>query len=1232
MLMRAAIHTRADAASYHYHGSADWVSTGVVRRAARRVGVIAGLVAGVLAVAVTPVFASAHLFSASFAGPGSGDGQLALASNTGLAVNDTTHDVYVADTGNARVEQFSSTGVFIRAWGWGVADGTTNALQTCTTGCHAGISGSGAGQLTSPTFIAVDNSAGASAGDVYVGDTGDNLVTKFDASGALISSWGSGGQLDGSTATDGPFGSLAGLAVDVAGTLDVFGGGGTMFEFAQDSTFSTDFGTPRGTAPNGLAVDNTGSFYKVPGDPVVEKFDAFGADIGELDPTDNATGLAVDTSTNDLYVEQGGSSISHFAPPPDCDPSVAPDCAPVDSFGSGHLNGAAGLAVDSSNGRVYAADSGDQTIVVFAPPLPGAPIIDGTSVTGVTPTSADLRAVVNPDLLASTYHFQYGTSTAYGQSTPESSLPGADYADHDAGAHIQGLAANTTYHYRVVASNSAATSGVAGPDQTFTTQAPRTAFALPDNRGYELVTPAVKGAGALFAPGDTLYSFGAGYRASVSGDKLAYISINPFPGSPAGGAENYVASRGANGWSSQDVDPRLAPAHGNLSTPKVSAYTSDLSKAVFPIGDEKVIFQGKDDPPLVPGEPANNANLFLRDNTNASYQLLNVTPPGVTPASTFYEGSSPDLSHVVFDSVAQLTPDALSGIPNLYQWVGGTISLVGQIPVYPAVRCGSGGPACVPATSGAALVADPFLENILNAVSPDGSKIFFHDNVTNYLYMRENGSSTVQVNASEKTNGTGPGGTDPNGPEPAYDYPPSTDGSKVFFTSCEQLTNDSTAVASGQCPGGASGQGGDLYRYDTAGGGLTDLTVDHHGDPLGADVRGFLGSSADGSYVYFVANGVLANGASLGDCTLDDSFIFGQCNLYLSHGGTRTFIARLDGSDLSDWSARHSRAFTARVTSDGSRLAFESRVSLTGYDNKVATGGTCAQSIYAAATPSASCQEVFLYDARSGELRCASCNPSGARPLGPANLTTAGEHANLGGTKFDYSQRNLSDDGRLFFDSADGLVSGDVNGKADVYEYTDGRPYLISSGVEGHDSTFIDASPSGNDVFFETAAQLVGQDVDQRSDIYDARVGGGFPFSASDSGSCVGDACRTAPGGAGSAPLVGSVAFTGPGNPVVSVPVGRSAVRVLSRGARGARFGLRVRVSGAGRVTVHGNQVKTVSRPVEAAGTYVVRVVLSANGQRALRRRHRLRLGLRVGFAPVAGKSSSAVVSLTVKA
>jgi Tol biopolymer transport system component len=280
---------------------------------------------------------------------------------------------------------------------------------------------------------------------------------------------------------------------------------------------------------------------------------------------------------------------------------------------------------------------------------------------------------------------------------------------------------------------------------------------------------------------------------------------------------------------------------------------------------------------------------------------------------------------------------------------------------------------------------------------------------------------------------------------------------------------------------------------------LSDLTVDHN-DPGGAQFQGVLGASSDGSYVYFVADGVLAAGASPGTCATGA----GECNLYVSHSGVKKFIARLSTSDRTEWKA----GFTPRVSADGTHLAFSSVRGLTGFD----TDGF---------------NEVYLYDATSSQLVCASCNTTNARPIGDASLP---------GYETPYRPRSLSSDGsRLFFTSLDAVTPGDVNGKQDVYEYEDGQPHLVSTGTSNADSGFVDASESGDDVFIQTSEQLVGQDIDPKADIYDARVGGGFPFTPG-ALPCAGDACKPPPAGAATDQATGSVSFSGPGDSAVGAP------------------------------------------------------------------------------------------------
>jgi uncharacterized protein YraI len=103
----------------------------------------------------------------------------------------------------------------------------------------------------------------------------------------------------------------------------------------------------------------------------------------------------------------------------------------------------------------------DQTFTTSAS---GAPGVQTLAATAVTTTSAQLNGSVDPSGYPSTVFFEYGLSAAYGSSTPPGSIG-------TSAQHIQftqnGLAPNTTYHYRIVAQNSKGT--IQGLDSTFAT-------------------------------------------------------------------------------------------------------------------------------------------------------------------------------------------------------------------------------------------------------------------------------------------------------------------------------------------------------------------------------------------------------------------------------------------------------------------------------------------------------------------------------------------------------------------------------------------------------------------------------------------------------------------------------------------------------------------------------------------------------------------------------------------
>jgi hypothetical protein len=320
----------------------------------------------------------------------------------------------------------------------------------------------------------------------------------------------------------------------------------------------------------------------------------------------------------------------------------------------------------------------------------------------------------------------------------------------------------------------------------------------------------------------------------------------------------------------------------------------------------------------------------------------------------------------------------------------------------------------------------------------------------------------------------------------------STDGVRVYFTQAgdlylregnlsKQVDEDAGGGGAFQIAAADGGiaffiRAGHLYRYEAATEATTDLTP-------GGEVEGVLGAAEDGSSVYYLTS----------------------AGLFRWHLGSSEKIAA--AAAPSDYPPATG---TARVSADGAQLAFLSRAPLTGYDNSNQASGE----------PDS---EVFLYDATAnggaGALTCASCNPSGKRPLGPATIpgAIAGEGTDAVPA---YKPRVLSVGGRrLFFDSRDALVLRDTNKDRDVYQWeaqgqgscqrVEGCVELISSGRSGEGASFADASADGSDVFFLTDGSLVGSDPGS-VDLYDAREGGGFPEPAKPI-PCDGDDCQSLP-------------------------------------------------------------------------------------------------------------------------
>lgn len=1160
----------------------------------KRALVVLATLAAILAVSVGASAAEpAPERLVDFCQSGAGAGQ--CNNPRGIAADPFSGDVYVSSLGNDRINEFTSWGEFVKAWGWEVnATEPEPKLQTCTvaTGCRAASTGPGVGQLTNPNGIAVD-----SGGDVYVYDRNNFRVQKFSPNGDFLLMFGgevnktkveereaqeaalepitvteaeenlcpfdSGDECKGGVAGtgNGELGAAAGRANIAVGPADTIylGDEDRIQEFNTEGVFEGELGLPGEGFITNLAVDGSDNLYFVsqarenaagapPGGErkatPVSKITSAGTEIcrftvapvsggGSNGP--KAVGLATDVEGN-IYatVEQGGSGGQAFevqkfdsdceGPLTSWDPGGAPGPIATSPLASG----------SSVPGDVFVGLLPGANIVRAYGPLPQfevppsvAPEIGSEQAVAVGARTAGLEAEVNPHFFSPTnYSVQYGTAscTSGGCTSQQPASPGlvlnGERAVFYRTARVQlsGLAPTTTYHYRFIATNEAGLGPGVGEERTFTTRPE--GGALPDGRAYELATPGGGsaefgtpiGCGGCTASG---FSFGlqwAPIQSASDGSSLTYHSLTSVgEGEGAPGVSQYISRRGSGGWDPQNITPATRESKTSGAKDPFQWLSTDL-------GEAAVVAQGSA-PTLPAGTVEGYYNLYRRDASGALSLLSPPVPPTLAPGilkEAFcigYAGSSADGSRVFFTSngALALVPGAQPPVAevatvntqqSLYEWSAeaGGLRLVSVLP---------GGEAAAPASRtgfGAGQRASQSCEtkgSILDhAVSSDGVRAVW--TASNTLYDRVGHSQTIQLDAAE-AGAAGPSGG-------GRYWAASPNGSKVLFSATGKLTTEA----------GSS----ELYLYDFGTPVGERLTALSHSalSPTDVQVQGVVATSEALNDVYFVSKAVLADNkgaAVVGPGSSErQQAVNGQNNLYLwREGQGLRFIARLDeGDGKANWGIEPVTR-SAHATPDGAHLAFTSTAPLTGFDNTDQASGE----------PDA---EAFLYDAPSDTLVCASCDPSGARPSGPAALAPW--------SGIDHQPRSLSPDGeRLFFETPSQLSSRDANELSDVYEYeragkgscatAGGCIELISSGQSADVSYLIDASTSGDDVFFSTRSRLVGEDTDERYDIYDARVGGGFAPAAS-ALACTGEGCRPVQPGPATAAPAASAGFSGAGN------------------------------------------------------------------------------------------------------
>ncbi|HTA97901.1 MAG TPA: hypothetical protein VK730_09700 [Solirubrobacteraceae bacterium] len=845
--------------------------------------------------------------------------------------------------------------------------------------------------------------------------------------------------------------------------------------------------------------------------------------------------------------------------------------------------------------------------------------VDSESVSDVGSTSVTFEATIEPNHAPTTYYFQYGPTTAYGGEAPlkPGATIGASSGEVPVSEHTaENLLPNHEYHYHVIAVSELEGKAVQfeGPDKTFTTEHSGEPLTLPDGRQWELVSPPdIHGqiARAYVDPEREVGQFAYVEEASAGGSAMTYATTGTLDAQAQGSTviEQVLSSRGSAGWSSTDISTSHTDlttdsvAHGNVIdgndffsedlatalvqpvelgdefTSPTTCAASGCASATFPEASEYTLLERHDD--TCESEPTHCYEPLVTETpgyddvpTGAAFGIQSLTQEH----HSVFVSATPDLQHVVLQSEVPLVASATDR-NEFYEWSAEAPATERLKRITALPKSEGGGP--VPDDEQLKLGSPPGHSSELaggwHAISDDGSHVFWS---TDPVGSGQNGGP-IRLFMTDTAKGEGetirldvpqPGAPSGGTSKPIF-LAANSEGTKVFFEDSQPLMAN-------------SGTGNDLYEcaiVEEAGKDackLSNLTPEDKGESSSVTGTFIPGTSEDGSYVYFSDTGVFGSGRnSEGQVPVP-----GGRNLYEWHEGAEpalTFIATVgdalpENSDAGmawGWSSMFEFDsigwLSARVSPNGRYLAFTSAEPLTGYDNRdVLTG--------------ARDQEMYLYDAEAKRLACASCDPTGARPVGSAVVPNPEGLQNPYARQAIYQPRYLSDSGRLFFNSPDALVPQDVNGQRDVYQYepagigscssasptyserSGGCAGLISSGTASDEATLYDASASGGDVFFTTSAKLSAQAEGNAILMYDAHectpAAPCVPAAVVPPPCQTGDSCKGAPTpqpsifGPG-----GSATFSGSGNPgpqVAPVAKGKPAltrVQMLARALKACR-------------------------------------------------------------------------------
>ncbi|MEX0972952.1 MAG: hypothetical protein WDZ46_06805 [Solirubrobacterales bacterium] len=589
----------------------------------------------------------------------------------------------------------------------------------------------------------------------------------------------------------------------------------------------------------------------------------------------------------------------------------------------------------------------------------------------------------------------------------------------------------------------------------------------------------------LVSPPDTNHNPVWAVTPSPDGERVAILYNGGMPGSPAGATTLLVAERTPGGWRSQSI----LPTGADLLTGKYQPLfaTPGLTRFIAVAESSSLT-----------GEPPNYLVRLDREGNQTLLHSFDATHADLVRQVAV----SDDLDQVLVMTKQRLIDGHISGTRLVYDFGDSAPTPVSLLPDGSPPECG------VP-SSGSQQFNGSQDQHVISA---DGRRAYFHSSGDACgdpaeLYMRD-------LEAETTTLVSGPPLAGPSGG--AVFLRASADGSEAYFATTTRLDPaDLNATR-------------DIYRHTIGSGSVCMTCVVPEADVVEPtdSVQPVL--SENGARVYFPTEKAL---------TAADTD--GTRSVYLLEGGELAYVAPLDG-DIFD-SLTPNSADGGQVTGDGRVLVFAASSpqldALTGSSN-------------------AGFRQYYRYDAGDGSLVCISC-PSGSAATEAVGMALAQR-------PFALATANppiLSEDGSLIaFKTKDKLVPEDVNGDEDVYRWLEGEVGLLTDGVTTYSTAHGDVaenqifgvSSDGEDIFFGSYSRLIwdvpgsGQPTAQ---LYDARIGGGFPPLPPPPPPCLGEVCRGPAPASPPPPGLGSAALSGEGN-----LVGRGC---RSRGRRAGRLARR---------------------------------------------------------------------------